>query len=520
MLSTPKNNTVLPPKISDVLEKLSPLERKVVPHLQLPYEKIQEKTGLDDVSLTRALKFLENKGVLKIDVQTKTIVDLGTNGVYYKKNHLPERSLLLVLEEQNHLLLEEARKRSKLSDNEFKVSLGVLKGKALISLANGKLSLAATKEELIKKSLEEQLLETLPRPLDSLPPELLHAFHALKKRKEIVELREEKKIAFSVTEIGKALVTLSASNDKRFTADLVEELTPEILKNWSKSQRFRKYDIQTPVPRLNSGKRHFVTRAIEEGKKIWLELGFKEMSGSLCVSSFWNFDALFTAQDHPVREIHDTFFIANAQAALPDKKLVEQVKKAHESGVEGSKGWHYLWNEKTAQRVLLRTHTTCLSAQTLAALKKEDMPAKYFAIGKCFRNETVDWKHGFEFIQTEGIVIDPKANLRHLLGYLATFAKKMGFKKVRFQPSYFPYTEPSVEGLLWHEERKEWIEVLAAGIFRPEVTAPLLGSPIPVLAWGPGFDRLMMMVLGLQDLREIYANDLGLIRTMPLRRRS
>ncbi len=514
MPATQKNGGSAAPGLNDLIEKLSPLERKVVPFLKFPYAEIKEKTKLDDVSLLRALRFLESKGVLKIDLQRTTIVDLGTNGIYYKKNHLPERALLLALEEQNHLSLEDAQKRSKLSDNEFKVSLGVLKGKALISLANGKLSLNASKEELIKKSLEEQLLETLPRSRDSLPPELLHAVENLRKRKEIIEFREDKKIAIALTGLGKALA------GQKIDLGLIEEVTPEVIATWSRGKRFRKYDIRAPVPHIHGGKQHFVSRAVEAGKKIWLELGFKEMMGTMTVSSFWNFDALFTAQDHPVREIHDTFFIKDAQAPLPDTEIVESVKNAHESGVAGSKGWRYLWNEKTAQRVLLRTHTTCLSAQALASLKKEDLPAKYFAIGKCFRNETVDWKHGFEFNQTEGIVIDPKANLRHLLGYLREFAKKMGFNKVRFQPSYFPYTEPSVEGLVWHEERKEWLEVLAAGIFRPEVTAPLLGSPIPVLAWGPGFDRLMMMALGLQDMRELYANDLRTIREMPLRRKS
>ena len=140
------------------------------------------------------------------------------------------------------------------------------------------------------------------------------------------------------------------------------------------------------------------------------------------------------------------------------------------------------------------------------------MPAKFFAIGKVFRNETVDWKHGFEFNQTEGIVVDKNTNLRHLIGYLTEFAKKMGFDKVKFQPSFFPYTEPSIEGLVWSEKRKEWVEVFAAGIFRPEVTTPLLGSPIPVLAWGPGFDRLMLMAYQISDMRGLYANDLKVLR--------
>jgi len=133
-------------------------------------------------------------------------------------------------------------------------------------------------------------------------------------------------------------------------------------------------------------------------------------------------------------------------------------------------------------------------------------------VGKCFRNETVDWNHGFEFNQTDGIVVDENVNFRNLLGYLKQFAEKMGFKKVRFRPAYFPYTEPSVEGDVWDEERKEWVEVLAAGIFRPEVTEPLFGKPIPVLAWGPGFDRMLMKFYGIKDMRELYKNNLTKLR--------
>jgi phenylalanyl-tRNA synthetase alpha chain len=294
---------------------------------------------------------------------------------------------------------------------------------------------------------------------------------------------------------------------------LIEEVTSEVIRDWNKNKKFRKYDINASVPRMYGGKKHFVNEAISRGRKIWLEMGFKEMAGNSVVTSFWNFDALFTAQDHPVREMQDTFFIKNAVGKLPkDKKIIDAVKEAHEKGVSGSKGWQYKWDSETARKVLLRTHTTVLSSKTLAKLRKEDLPAKFFAIGKCFRNETVDWKHGFEFNQTEGIVIDPNANLRHLIGYLTEFARKMGYKKIKIQPSYFPYTEPSVEGYVWNEKRKEWVEVLAAGIFRPEVTAPLLGTAVPVLAWGPGFDRLMMAAYAIEDMRELYSNDLKVLR--------
>ena len=101
-----------------------------------------------------------------------------------------------------------------------------------------------------------------------------------------------------------------------------------------------------------------------------------------------------------------------------------------------------------------------------------------------------------------------------LLGYLTIFYKKMGFEKVRFTPAYFPYTEPSVETSVFHPEKKVWLELGGAGLFRPEVTIPLLGSKIPVLAWGQGFDRIITDYYKIKDLREMYENHIGKLRTV------
>lgn len=494
--------------MEDIISSLSPLERKIIPHLNLPIEEIISQSKLDKTSVLRALKFLENKGLLKIKREKKTIVDLGVNGVQYKKTYLPERKLLTLLETNNHISIEEARKSSKLSDNEFKVSLGVLKSKALIALSNGKISLTAPKEELIKKLPEEKFLEILPTEKSGLNDEQNFALNNLLNRKEIIELSEKKSISFSLTESGKQIA------GKKIKSDFIEEVTPEIIKDFSntRSKKFRRYDTKAPVPQIFGGKKHFISQAIEYTKKIWTDLGFKEMTGPITMTSFWNFDALFTAQDHPVRDLHDTFFIKEIKGKLPNKSLVDSVRKAHESGTNGSKGWQYQWSDQEAQKVVLRTHTTCLSAQTLAALKPKDIPAKFFAIGKCLRNETLDWSHEFEFIQTEGIVIDPNANFKHLLGYLKEFYKKMGFEKIRFAPAYFPYTEPSVEISVFHPEKKVWLELGGAGIFRPEVTTPLLGKNIPVLAWGQGFERIIMDYYKIKDLREVHENNIKDLR--------
>jgi len=149
-------------------------------------------------------------------------------------------------------------------------------------------------------------------------------------------------------------------------------------------------------------------------------------------------------------------------------------------------------DEELSKQMVLRTHTTCLSSQTLSKLKETDLPKKFFSVGKCFRNETVDWSHGFEFNQTEGIVVDENANFRQLLGYLKEFFKKMGYEKIRIRPGYFPYTEPSLEIDIFHPIKKQWLEFGGAGMFRPELTIPIFGKHIPVLAWGPGFDRIIM----------------------------
>ncbi|MBS3076638.1 phenylalanine--tRNA ligase subunit alpha, partial [Candidatus Pacearchaeota archaeon] len=205
-------------------------------------------------------------------------------------------------------------------------------------------------------------------------------------------------------------------------------------------------------------------------------------------------------------------FFINKKSELPDKKLVKAIQEAHEKGIGGSRGWNYEWKDEEAKKVVLRTHTTCLSAETLAKINEKELPKKFFALGKCFRNETVDWSHGFEFNQSEGIVVDPNGNFRNLLGYLKQFFKKMGFENIRFSPAYFPYTEPSVEIHVWHPEKKVWLELGGAGIFRPEVTIPLLGKHIPILAWGPGFDRVLMDHYSIKDLRELYKNDITKLR--------
>lgn len=508
-MEKPKDN------LNPIIESLSPNERKILPHLkERSFEKIAEISGLDKTSVLRSLEFLSNKKIIELKISEETIVELGVNGLLYARVGLPERRLANLLVEKNIIPLSEGAKISKLNDNEFKVALGTLKKKLIIDLVNQNITLIANKEELTKKSLEEKFIESLPKNINDLSPEEKYSLESLKNRRDIIDIQNKKIIEYNILSLGEKILKKDLTSSK----DLIEQLTPTLLRsgNW-KGKKFRRYDILSPVPRIFGGKRHFVNQSTDYAKKIWLEMGFKEMTGPMCVTGFWNFDALFTAQDHPVREMQDTYFILGKNGKLPEKKLVNSVKDAHTGDIKGSIGWQSDWSEDPAKKVLLRTHTTCISAKTLKNIAdKKEFPTKYFALGKCFRNETVDATHGFEFNQTEGIVIDENANFRQLLGYLIEFFNKMGYEKIRIRPSYFPYTEPSLEIDVFHPIFKKWFELGGAGMFRPEVTIPFFGRHIPVLAWGPGFDRIIMEYFNITDLREMYKNDINKLRDIKI----
>jgi phenylalanyl-tRNA synthetase alpha chain len=138
---------------------------------------------------------------------------------------------------------------------------------------------------------------------------------------------------------------------------------------------------------------------------------------------------------------------------------------------------------------------------------------KVFSVGRVFRREAIDSTHLPEFQQIEGIVLEEGANLRMLIGILKEFYKRLGFQDLRIRPGYFPYTEPSLEVEI--KLGGKWLEFGGAGIFRPEVTHPL-GVKHPVLAWGLSLERLVMLKYGIKDMRKLYQNDLGWIRSAPL----
>ena len=227
-------------------------------------------------------------------------------------------------------------------------------------------------------------------------------------------------------------------------------------------------------------------------------------------TEFWNSDALFMPQFHSARDIHDVYHIDEPRKAkFIEEPHLSNVAAAHENGGDtGSRGWSYNFDREFTKRLILRSQGTVLSARQLP---KARIPGKYFGIVRCFRYDKVDATHLSDFYQTEGIVLGDEVNLRTLLGFLEMFAVEVaGAKEVKYVPGYFPFTEPSVEVHIKHPVLG-WFELGGSGIFRPEVTKSL-GIDVPVLAWGIGIDRMALMALGLNDLRELFSPDLEAVR--------
>ena len=301
------------------------------------------------------------------------------------------------------------------------------------------------------------------------------------------------------------------------TGDEIGTLTPQMLESGSwKGKAFRSYSVKTPPTRLTPGRSNPYAKFLEDVKDKLVSLGFEEFDGPLVETEFWNCDALFMPQFHSARDIHDSYSIADPSkpGELARIKTIEEpwfsnVAAAHENGgTTGSRGWSYAFDRDFTKRLVLRSQGTALSAQALPGAK---IPGKYFGTVRCFRYDRVDATHLPDFYQTEGIVLGENVNLRTLLGMLEMFAVEVaGAKEVKYVPGYFPFTEPSVEIHIKHPVLG-WFELGGSGIFRPEVTESL-GVNVPVAAWGLGIDRMALMALGLNDLRELFTYDIENVR--------
>jgi phenylalanyl-tRNA synthetase alpha chain len=372
-------------------------------------------------------------------------------------------------------------------------------------------------------------LEAEGVPLDA-------ALRLLQKRKGFLSVKTRVRRTVSITDRGRE-VAQTAKERK-----VVTQLTPELLDEgrW-RFVDLQPYDVTLAAKRLYPGKEHPFQRTLDRVRRVFLEMGFEEIVSPWVESSFWDFDALFQPQDHPARDMQDTFYVARPDhCRLPDDALVERVRATHENGgTTGSTGWQYRWSRELAHKPVLRTHTTAATMRALAAHANRSVgtsdeasrvthpnvptstrahaipPGKYFIIGPVFRRETADYKHLPVFHQVDGIIVDKHASLATLVGTLTAFYGKMGFPKVKVVPSFFPYTEPSAEVHLYMESRRDWVEMGGSGIFRPEVTLPV-GITDRVLAWGLGLERLAMLIHGLDAIGDLYFATMPWLREEPL----
>ncbi|USN45786.1 MAG: phenylalanine--tRNA ligase subunit alpha [Candidatus Woesearchaeota archaeon] len=478
-------------------------------------KELSAKTGLQDIEVMRGLQWLSNKELVILENSSEELIALDVNGVRYKENGLPERRLLQELAKGE----KKASEITSLEQGELNISIGALKSKAAIETRkDGELILSITdpgKRLLEQESFEEKFLgQTFPLDASSLAPEMKFAYDNLMKRKNIIKKDVVKTVRVTLTGAGKTVREDKRIFDDTFAKGRVDRITQTMLKTGSwKGKEFRSFDVSINVPEKQVGKPHIISETTRFVKKIWLSMGFEEMQGAHVQSAFWDLDALFVPQDHPAREMQDTFYLKDPSESKLPPPLLKAVKALHETGGEtGSKGWGGKFEQDISKKNLLRTHTTVLTARKLFDLKKEDLPKKFFSVGKVYRNEALDWKHLFEFYQVEGIVIDPQANLKHLLGYLTQFYGQMGFSEIKLLPAYFPYVEPACEVHGFSKEKKQWIELGGSGMIRPEVSKVLLGFEAPILAWGLGLERIITLNRKISDIRHLYATDMSILR--------
>lgn len=458
----------------------------------LTVEELQDITALEHVAVARAAYSLQQAGFARISETAKIVTHLTAEGENVLEKDLPEILLLKEIGNRTTPL-------AKIKLQQKEIALGWAKTKGWVEIKKDGVRVTGAGAEALKK--EQKEISILKNAGNASKADL-----DILKRRQFLDYEQKVVRSTQLTKEG-----LQAARTAKETEE-ISQITPDLIKSgkW-KSAKLRRYNITASAPQIWPGKKQPYRAFLDNVKTKLITLGFKEMTGPLIELEFWNFDALFQPQNHPARDWASTYAMKYPkEGKLPNKTIVARVKAAHENGwITGSTGWGYKWDAKQASKLMPRAHGTALSARQLVS--RVEIPGKYFAIGRCYRPDVFDAKHLIEFNQVEGIVIDKSLTFRNLLGILKMFAIEIaGVKEIKFAPSYFPFTEPSVELYAKHP-KLGWMELGGAGIFREELTRPL-GIKEPVIAWGLGIDRLAMLKLGISDIRDLFSYNLGLLR--------
>lgn len=444
-------------------------------------KEVAAEVGARPEDLMRYVESLRARGLLEVERKRVEAYELTEEGLRYAREGLPELALL---------------RAAKCGDTCVVEAPDTPEGRiALTNLARLGLRPRGNKIEVSREELEGALkaVEERQRYLSAMasgasaPPDALQEFL----RRKLVKKSERTEIYI------KTLADISSLR----VAQMKTVLTSEDLKSGAwREVVLKPIDVSVEIPPAPAPIPHFFQEFLNYVREVMVGLGFEEVRGPILEYEFWNFDALFQAQDHPAREVHDTFFV-KWEGPMPDpppEELMERVGREHEVG------WGYKWSKEKALGLVLRSQTTATTIRALA--ERGEGAYKVFSIGRVFRPEHIDAKHNVEFHQLDGIVVGPGLSFKHLLGQLEQIARALGMEEVRFKPAYFPFTSPSVEVYAKHP-RLGWVEFGGAGIFRPEVTRPLGVERSRVLAWGWGLDRVAMILLGIDDIRDLFATD-------------
>jgi phenylalanyl-tRNA synthetase alpha chain len=518
----------------NIVKNLHPLEVRIILNYkkedELTIEKVEQDLGFKPGNGNQALSWLAGKGLVgEIRRETAVFFELTDLGRAWKEKGSPEERIIeLVKINSGKLKLPDIAKALNIENKDIGSAFGSLSKLGILAM-DGDKNVIMSKEPsidqfavlrgLLEKGLKGAIAES------SLNAAEKSAMSGIAKKRGAADApfrqidRETVYFSFTTAEDGSipALEAAQALKAAGITGDEIGALTQSMLEDGSwKGKTFRSYNVKTPPVRLTPGRSNPYAKFLENVKDKLTSLGFEEFDGPLVETEFWNSDALFMPQFHSARDIHDAYSVADpsnkdgiARAKSISEPWLSNVASAHENGgTTGSRGWNYGFDRDFTKRLILRSQGTVLSAKQLPTAK---IPGKYFGIARCFRYDRVDATHLPDFYQTEGIVLGENVNLRTLLGMLEMFALEVaGAKEVKYVPGYFPFTEPSVEVHIKHPVLG-WFELGGSGIFRPEVTSSL-GVNVPVAAWGIGIDRMALMALGLNDLRELFSSDIENVR--------
>jgi phenylalanyl-tRNA synthetase alpha chain len=476
---------------------------RVASDLPIDEEELATRVGLGIDQVRGSLQRLRAKHLAVVEEEHQIHRRVTPRGESALTRGLPERRFLDELDRAGGVLTAEAAAAIGLDDEERSAAIGILRRR-------GRIADGVPFRRVGPSTAGERLPEeTVLRQVVDRDDDVDEAIVAALERRGLVRTERRSVKRWAPSEEGRRVV-LEAEGES-----LIGALTPSTLASgeW-RSRRFRPYDVRAPVPFRGGVLPNAYAAWLEEFEEILIGLGFEQAEGPLLETEFWNNDILFMPQDHPARSIHDALSVEGLQGHVPSAELLARVAAVHEGqpmpgeNAPVGPGWGSPYDPAIAARPVLRSQTTAVSARFLAAHPKP--PFRMYSIDRNFRREEVDARHGIEFTQCEGILGAEGTSLRELIGMFRALAEAIGIRELKIRPSYFPFTEPSIEGYVRHP-RLGWMEIFPGGMFRPEVLRPL-AVDVPVAAWGIGIQRLALVALGRNDLRELYDDDLGRLR--------